>query len=145
MATVKEVKIAGEIFKWRQAFDRYDKDGSGELSRSELFELVKELWGTNPEACRNETTPQGSGNVSPRSEANTGAASPEDPDAQEQEKSQKEQRLMEQRVAKVRESPMKNPAHRMYTAFLVLVFAFVKPLCVCRRRRTRKTGRCRWR
>ena len=44
MATVKEVKIAGDIFKWRQAFDRYDTDNSGELSREELYQLVQEIW-----------------------------------------------------------------------------------------------------
>ena len=45
MATVNEVRIAGEIFKWRQAFDKHDVDNSGELSSSELLSLVGELWG----------------------------------------------------------------------------------------------------
>ena len=44
MATVKEVKMAGEIFKWRQCFDKYDTDKSGELSSDELHSLVNELW-----------------------------------------------------------------------------------------------------
>jgi Ca2+-binding EF-hand superfamily protein len=47
MATVKEVRVAGEIFKWRQCFDKYDTDKSGELSPSELFQLVDELFAGN--------------------------------------------------------------------------------------------------
>eukprot|EP01043_Picozoa_sp_COSAG02_P013624 COSAG02_NODE_548_length_20472_cov_5.958524_14_plen_1411_part_00 len=44
MATVKEVRMAGDIFKWRQTFDRYDEDQSGELSGEELKKMTSELW-----------------------------------------------------------------------------------------------------
>ena len=44
MATVKEVRMAGDIFTWRQTFDRYDEDKSGELSADELKKMVSELW-----------------------------------------------------------------------------------------------------
>jgi Ca2+-binding EF-hand superfamily protein/CRP-like cAMP-binding protein len=45
MATVKEVRLAGEIFKWRQLFDRFDADGSGELGHEELEEMTTKMWG----------------------------------------------------------------------------------------------------
>lgn len=44
MATVKEVRMAGDIFKWRQTFDQYDEDQSGELSGDELKKMAEELW-----------------------------------------------------------------------------------------------------
>lgn len=44
MATVKEVRMAGDIFKWRQTFDQYDEDQSGELSGDELKKMTEELW-----------------------------------------------------------------------------------------------------
>lgn len=46
MVTVKEVKLAGEIFKWRQLFSRYDVDGSGELGHDELEEMANKMWGS---------------------------------------------------------------------------------------------------
>ena len=45
MATVKEVKLAGEIFKWHQLFNRYDADGSGELGQDEVEKMATEMWG----------------------------------------------------------------------------------------------------
>jgi Ca2+-binding EF-hand superfamily protein/CRP-like cAMP-binding protein len=45
MATVKEVKQAGEIFKWHQLFNRYDADGSGELGQDEVEEMAAKMWG----------------------------------------------------------------------------------------------------
>jgi calcium-dependent protein kinase len=45
MATVKEVKQAGEIFKWHQLFNRYDADGSGELGQDEVEEMATKMWG----------------------------------------------------------------------------------------------------
>ena len=44
MATVKEVKMAGDIFKWRQLFNHYDVDDSGELSGEELKKMTEEMW-----------------------------------------------------------------------------------------------------
>ena len=43
MATVKEVRMAGDIFKWRQTFDQYDEDQSGELSGDELKKMTVHL------------------------------------------------------------------------------------------------------
>lgn len=45
MATVKEVKLAGEIFKWRVLFDRFDVHQSGELGHQELDEMATKMWG----------------------------------------------------------------------------------------------------
>ena len=36
--------MAGDIFKWRQTFDQYDEDQSGELSGDELKKMTEELW-----------------------------------------------------------------------------------------------------
>ena len=36
MATVEELKLAGDIFKWRTAFDNFDADGSGFVDGDEL-------------------------------------------------------------------------------------------------------------
>ena len=36
--------MAGDIFKWRQTFDQYDEDQSGELSGEELKKMTEELW-----------------------------------------------------------------------------------------------------
>ena len=45
MATVKEVQDASAIFQWRQLFERYDQDESGELGRAELMVMAEEMWG----------------------------------------------------------------------------------------------------
>lgn len=45
MATSEELKMAGDIFKWRSAFDRFDADGSGFVDGDELMDMVKELVG----------------------------------------------------------------------------------------------------
>ena len=37
-------QVVGDIFKWRQCFDKYDTGGSGELSTTELYKLVEEVW-----------------------------------------------------------------------------------------------------
>ena len=44
MSTVEEVRMAGEAFRVKQIFDKYDKDDSGELSIDELKELMREVW-----------------------------------------------------------------------------------------------------
>ena len=44
MATVKEVQDASAIFQWRQLFERYDQDESGELGRAELMVMAEEMW-----------------------------------------------------------------------------------------------------
>jgi len=44
MSTVEDVKMAAETFKVKHIFDRYDSDGSGELSVEELKEMMKEVW-----------------------------------------------------------------------------------------------------
>ena len=46
MATVKEVKVAGDIFRWRQLFDRFDVNESGDLGPEELEEMAGKLWGS---------------------------------------------------------------------------------------------------
>lgn len=45
MATSEPLKMAGEIFKWRSTFDRFDADGSGFVDGDELMDMVKELIG----------------------------------------------------------------------------------------------------
>ena len=45
MATSQELRMAGEIFKWRSTFDRFDADGSGFVDGDELMDMVKELVG----------------------------------------------------------------------------------------------------
>ena len=45
MATSEPLKMAGEIFKWRSTFDRFDADGSGFVDADELMDMVKELIG----------------------------------------------------------------------------------------------------
>ena len=45
MATSEELKMAGDIFKWRSTFDRFDADGSGFVDGDELMDMVKELVG----------------------------------------------------------------------------------------------------
>ena len=45
MATVKEVKIAGDLFRWRQLFDRFDVDESGDLGLEELEAMAGKIWG----------------------------------------------------------------------------------------------------
>ena len=45
MATSEPLKMAGEIFKWRSTFDRFDADGSGFVDGDELMDMVKELLG----------------------------------------------------------------------------------------------------
>jgi Ca2+-binding EF-hand superfamily protein len=45
MATSEQLKMAGEIFKWRSTFDRFDADGSGFVDGDELMDMVKELVG----------------------------------------------------------------------------------------------------
>lgn len=52
IATVKEVQLAGEIFKWRQLFDRFDSDGSGELGHEEVEEMATKMWGAGHSSTR---------------------------------------------------------------------------------------------
>ena len=36
VVTVPELKIVGDVFKWKSVFDTYDADNSGEVDRDEL-------------------------------------------------------------------------------------------------------------
>lgn len=45
MATIPELRLAGDIFKWRAAFEKFDSDGSGFVDGDELLEMVKDLSG----------------------------------------------------------------------------------------------------
>jgi calmodulin len=69
MATVPEVTMAGEAFKVKWLFEKYDTDNSGELSGGELKQLVAEAWGQEAdtraiEALIEDADEDGNGEVS---------------------------------------------------------------------------------
>ena len=42
VVTVPELKIVGDVFKWKNVFDTYDADNSGEVDRDELHARLRE-------------------------------------------------------------------------------------------------------
>ena len=47
MATNEALQHSGDIFEWRQLFDRFDADESGFLDGAEMTQLAHELWGAD--------------------------------------------------------------------------------------------------
>ena len=45
VVTVPELKIVGEVFKWKQIFDTYDADKSGMVDKEELSLMLQDIIG----------------------------------------------------------------------------------------------------